>query len=549
MRVLKFFLPVACATLVSIPASAQVANLLAGYQQARSGLTAEPMKCGFAAQTELRNAPGLEVELRKSMLARPVLPQAYVTPDKRFRIHYTTSGVDAVASTSTNSEGVPDFVYEAGKAAQRAYALLVDSLGMKSHAPDGGVDGSEFDFYIINLGSLYGETRFEFSGGSGPAYIVIDNNYGPEFYSQGLNGLRVTVAHEYFHAVQLNYFLRNEDIFFFEISSVWFEDVAYDEVNDYFAYLRRWFRDTELPLTTRNGSHEYGSGLWLHYITQKIKSRTIVRDFWERIVQEPAMLAMKNRLQAAPYELPFGLAVSEFYTWCFFTGARALPEFYFAEGEDYPSIEFAVSQQLTQNLTLTDDVEPLAAKYYRLIRVAQDLQGNLQIAEDPGRFSLTSISRDDDGEYFSQTGFGQFPVVVAAKARQDTVVFVAVNGSLPQTSSGGNSYNLQLTLGPQLGLENMLESPYPNPFRPPRDSFLRVPYSIKKAAVVEAIILAEDGRVMWRTKSSQNVPVGLHEIVWNGRDEAEQLVASGVYILRFIAGDFAASTKIVVIRR
>ncbi|MEK7726775.1 MAG: hypothetical protein AAB354_00110, partial [candidate division KSB1 bacterium] len=63
-----------------------------------------------------------------------MLPRSYTTSDNRFRIHYTISGSDAVATTSTNPDGVPDFVYEAGKAAKRAYTLLVDTLGMKAHA-------------------------------------------------------------------------------------------------------------------------------------------------------------------------------------------------------------------------------------------------------------------------------------------------------------------------------------------------------------------------------------------------------------------------------
>lgn len=527
---------------------AQPENLFAQYQHARAGLAQEPMKCGFSALATLRHAPQLQ-PLWKSISARPVLPNSYATSDNRFRIHYTTTGADAVAASSTNPDGVPDFVYEAGRAAQRAYALLVDSLGMRAHAFDGGVDGNEFDFYIINLGSLYGETRFEFSGGSGPAYIVIDNNYGPEFFSQGLNGLRVTVAHEYFHAVQLNYLLRDEDIFFFEISSVWFEDAAYDEVNDYFAYLRRWFRDTDLPLNTRNGSHEYGSAIWLHYLTQRLQSRAIVRALWERIVQEPATLALKNTLQVAPYLLPLGTAMQEFYTWCYFTGYRADGEKYFSEGGDYPSVQFELSQTLFENTSFPGTANPWAARYYRFIRTAQDLQANLQVTTDPGRFGLTAISYDQDDEYLVRHAYGSASVLAEGQARQDTVVLAVVNGSVPASGSAVNDYELLLILGDKAELEEGLGLPYPNPFRPRLGALLRVPYSLKQATTVEAVIFGEDGRVVWKEKSFARVPAGSYEIVWDGFDAEEQPVPSGVYVLRVIAGSLSASTKIAVINR
>lgn len=526
--------------------------LFTRYERARAGLGDEPLKCGLPTLAALRTASPRSAQasnLAKLTSARPVLPNSYFTSDNRFRIHYATSGSDAVANVSTNPDGVPDFVYEAGQAAQRSYALLVDTLRMRPHANDGGVDGAEYDFYIINLGNLYGETRFDFSTGAGPAYTVLDNDYGAGFYSQGLEGLRVTVAHEYFHAVQLNYYLRGEDIFFFEISSVWFEDRAYDDINDYFAYLPRWFRETSLPLNFRNGSHEYGSGIFLHYLAQRLGDTNLVRALWERIETEPALNALKNVLQVAPYNLPFGVAMQEFYTWCFFTNYRAEAERSFEEGEDYPAVRFAVSQSLLQNESVPDVLEPLAAKYYRFIRSAQDVQGALQIPADPGRFGLTGVGYDQNGEYFVRTGYGLAPVFVEGQARQDTVVYLVVNGGLPQSGSGSNNYSLQLVLGSQLALEEALEPPYPNPFRPARDGFLRIPYRIKEAAVVEAAIYGEDGRVVWSTKSRQRVPVGPYEILWNGRDDSEQAVPSGVYVLRLLAGGFAASTKFVVVNR
>jgi hypothetical protein len=44
------------------------------------------------------------------------------------------------------------------------------------------------------------------------------------------------------------------------------------------------------------------------------------------------------------------------------------------------------------------------------------------------------------------------------------------------------------------------------------------------------------------------VPAGTHETVWNGRTDSGKRVPSGVYLVRFEAGDYRATKKAVVVR-
>ncbi|MDZ7341059.1 MAG: hypothetical protein ONB27_06840, partial [candidate division KSB1 bacterium] len=39
---------------------------------------------------------------------------------------------------------------------------------------------------------------------------------------------------------------------------------------------------------------------------------------------------------------------------------------------------------------------------------------------------------------------------------------------------------------------------------------------------------------------------GFHSVVWNGTDEAQQRVASGIYICRFSAGEVVLNRKLVL---
>ena len=339
-----------------------------------------------------------------SIEARPSLSESYVTPDNRFRIHYTTIGVHAVDLTSTIVSGIPDYVYEAGQAAQKSYALLVDTLGMRGHVADGGVDGPEYDFYILNLNNVYGETIPEFSGSSGPSYIRIDNDYDDTiFFSKGLAGLRVTVAHEYFHAVQLNYLrsFRNENLFFFETSSTWFEDLAYDNINDYYQYLPRWFENTAFSLTTKDNFHEYGSSIWLHYLTEQLNSNAVVERIWERIQTESAIDAARTVLETAPYNFQFGDLVHEFYTWTYFTGSRANPMLYFEEGAAYPEIPFNSAPLLDPPQVLaTDELRPLAANFYSFLQSPIDMYLSLN-PENSNQWLFSSLRKENNGNAYS----------------------------------------------------------------------------------------------------------------------------------------------------
>ena len=54
--------------------------------------------------------------------------------------------------------------------------------------------------------------------------MMIDNDF-TSYFSSGINGARVTVAHEFHHSIQGgNYIFRPEDTFFYEITSTAMEE-------------------------------------------------------------------------------------------------------------------------------------------------------------------------------------------------------------------------------------------------------------------------------------------------------------------------------------
>ena len=525
------------------------------YQLLLQNISDEPRlhgKCGLPAFAALQQAAAKQPELSalfKRTFARPQLPLSYVTPGGKFRFHYAVTGSNAVNPTSTQVAGVPDYIYEAGLAAQRAYNLLHVQLGFDLPMSDQNVDGPEYDFYVIDEpADRYGETAWDFLDASGraPGYSFVDNDF-TGYATTGLAALRVTVAHEYFHGVQLNYRLRDEDIYFLEMSSTWFEDFAYDEVNDYYFYLRDFFNNTNTQLAETDG---YESSVWLHYLVKRMRTSRIMLDLWKRVKIEPALASFKNVLEAAPYSLPFASAFGEFSAWCYFTGSRADTARYFEEGDKYPPVKFAQTVAISRDTTISGGLGAVAANFYRVLRNPQNFQVLLPGAT-ANRWAVSVIYRNERQQFRLSRNDGLTPldVPIADPAKGDTFVVIVAN---PNLSAGSSNYQLQLKPAGNLQLTIVLENPWPNPFRPLKSSAstgsITFPFRINGRASLDAAIIREDGKVMKRYGLGE-LPADLYpeEMSWDGLDESGKRAGSGVYFLRLWSGEAHDLTKFVLV--
>ncbi len=88
-----------------------------------------------------------------------------------------------------------------------------------------------------------------------------------------------------------------------------------------------------------------------------------------------------------------------------------------------------------------------------------------------------------------------------------------------------------------------LKPNYPNPFNPET----RIEYSLEHKGRVSVDVFDGLGRKI-RTLESGVLGAGVHEAVWNGRDDSGRPVPSGVYVCRVRAGAFATSRKMALIR-
>lgn len=167
-------------------------------------------------------------------------PQADVFADfGSVRVHWRSSDT-AVTDT---------WVAKVGKVVNHVLATYAKA-GYRAPKPDGSGDkvggGADlFDIYLVDFAAeqqfgLYGFCDTDVDPApAGPydssAFCAFDHTFA-DFPRTRTANLKVTAAHELFHAVQFAYDY-NEDAWFMEATAVWAEDEVYDGIKDNLHYL------------------------------------------------------------------------------------------------------------------------------------------------------------------------------------------------------------------------------------------------------------------------------------------------------------------------
>ena len=119
-----------------------------------------------------------------------------------------------------------------------------------------------------------------------PTNPLRNKTYNFLYSKEWSKGIRVTIFHEFYHAIQLSYisYLINES-FWFEASAAGFEEITNPEIDDYLRYLPSFFERTGKPLS--NTFQNYGASTLLLYLYHKI-SNNIDRSIWESYSKNPS---------------------------------------------------------------------------------------------------------------------------------------------------------------------------------------------------------------------------------------------------------------------
>jgi len=91
--------------------------------------------------------------------------------------------------------------------------------------------------------------------------------------------------------------------------------------------------------------------------------------------------------------------------------------------------------------------------------------------------------------------------------------------------------------------ETALQGNYPNPFNPETT----LSYTLKDASPVRLEIYNSKGQLV-RTLVNESQASGRYHVLWNGKDDRNNPVSSGVYLYRLTAGTYSRSRKMILMQ-
>ena len=144
----------------------------------------------------------------------------------------------------------------------------------------------------------------------------------------------------------------------------------------------------------------------------------------------------------------------------------------------------------------------------------------------------------------------RFKGAVVAKSIhiEDDVIFVSHAGTLPAAASnfalrnGDENIQTQTDAVP-LARSYALEQNYPNPFNPSTT----IAFSLKEAGEAHLSIYNLQGQLV-RSLLARSLSAGQYRVLWDGKDDVQQLVPSGVYLYRLRVNGYVITKKMSLVK-
>lgn len=560
-----------------------------------------PMKCGTPVTVAIHNAIRSDPEygVLASTLQRPTLPDTFGTT--HFLVHYTITGPDAAFQPNNDSiQGVPRYVSRVAGIFEHVWNIEIDSLGYNQPPSDLGFGGgdSRYDVYLVNLGfGTFGYTTPESIpdyGQQAASYIVLENDYGespnhrynPNYGGDPILAVKVTAAHEFFHAIQFSYDQFEFDFdnpsnpqtykpWWMEASAVWMEDVVYTDINDYIGYLPYFYNYIYMSLGTFSyggdprAFHPYASVVWPRFMTDKYNNLDIVKQIWEGCAQQEGYNTLPaTNAVLGQYGATLQSAFLEFEIWNFHTGNpdsggfadtvnfyREGNLFNYANGKPIVAETTAYIGNLQSQASfsisnLPNPPEDLAASM--IIIKSQFVSGGVDV-----NFNGQDINPNVAGWHVALLGFRlpdsrwkDIQVDPSTGVGSDfwpcwdsysaVVLIPTVSGTVANYSTytydGSENYNSTRTNCSEANAND----PYPSPFIVDGSEQLIIPLDGHSKIYIYNLL----------GEKVKQIPVESSAFTskkWNGTNDNGDFVASGIYVILLEGGNKSIAKKIAVI--
>ncbi len=508
----------------------------------------ETIRCGSAFRLAWNLEHGVGVAGMNDLVAdRPSMHVSRLSASGRFRIHFDTSGVNTPALLSSGGVAIPGsegaFVDSAAAILDVVLSRIESELSYGPLPVDTAGEDDAYDVYIESLSyGLFGETVPEGSlgevGGSErwSSYLVIDNDFA-DLRTPGLDGLRITVAHELFHAIQIGVYgvWDTREYYFYELTSVWMETMLYPAIEDYLADVQYYFTlfDGSSLATYTTGFRGYERSIFALYLAQRFGPE-MIRNVWENVRQERVLNAIDEAMRSRGSSLRQGFR--EFAVWNHFTGDRADSTRSYRAGRKFPRMSPGfVASWTNASVGMTLSPEVLSHSTW-MVRTGTDTLSILLVNTDAKSAVLSPIPH-------ANAGVGLSREVPSAPAQQ-----LASGGWLSVDVDDPGLWSSEVLSAVGRGEVPLAsERPWPSPWVLSDDADLLVPVRLPDVGPVHVSFVSVSGSVvsagerpLERLRGSSVVRLSASEV--RGR------LASGVYVVTLRKGSDVDQWKVAVVR-
>jgi hypothetical protein len=509
-----------------------------------------PVKCGFvlvnSVKTHINEFSNEQQQILKPLITRPVLQTSIVSPSGFFRIHYDTTGNNTPAYyTDTDllhyskQELLQIYLDSVAIAADSTYNFEINNLGYPPPPSDDTAGGdNKYDIYLKSLG-WYGETDFD--GDKGPSYIVVNSDF-TGFRTLGIYAVRVTVAHEFHHGIQVgNYIYRETDAWFHELTSTSFEHFVYPSIHDYYNYMSHYFENPQRSIASNdvNGGDGYDLAIWNIYLQKKF-DYGIIKMQWEMMPSMRAIEAInKSIIDLGNY---FSEILNEFGIWVYYTHNRAQQGKYFPEAENYPAIIIPISNslQFPPYVSINSFNYPASNNYFKIsIKLPSEVVNSLFpiITNSDYKAAVVNTASTFSLQY------NLYNYNAPGTTELDSNYYFKLNTS---ESTWFNSAILYDTVIVPTRLNYNAYFPFPSPFNYSY-SVLYIPVDQNSTGEYNLNVYSIGMKLVYSStvpliKLDKVKPV----VIWNGKDNNNQKLSSGVYIYAVKSGNNVKKGKIVI---
>jgi len=499
------------------------------------------IKCGFGLNAEIKYyfdqfTPEQQFALQKVM-SRPDLQTSIVSKSGKFRIHFDETGTNKPAYEPTlsaleNAQLVAD-------AFDSSYNFEVGYLKYPEPPTDNYLGGDNLYDIYIHSSTYYGETHPENSLGNNKyvSYITLENDFWDKynsgaykFFTQGINAVRVTAAHEFHHAIQIgNYAYRPDELYFFEMTSVSMEEFVFDSVNDYYNYLIDFFYKPACSFSEFTYTNAiYGQGIWNIFLFEKYGTITydIIKRQWELFRQTSALEAINMSL--SENQISFKQALNEFGVWCYLTNYRKSIQtegYSFSEGKNYPVLKPSASRIFSgTDSSFALSTKPMANNFVRVLSNNGTYIDTIIAIVTNADFTNGLSSPNSDFAFMLNMYNYE-----AAGSQKITNNYYAKLTTTNDFYKLATIFNNQVNPGENSTIVSA-EYIFPNPFRYSKQSKIYIPVEYNVDMFASFNIYSVDMNLVYSSDGKIQTLFDKFVLSWDGFDNNHKKLPTGVYI-------------------